>query len=280
MLIDSHHHLWKYSEREYAWIDPSMQVLRQDFLLQELRDIAQAVGVDGFVSVQARQSLEETEYLLGMADREPMIQGVVGWVPLAQSDVGDVLDRFVDRDKFKGVRHVVQDEPDDRFLLGEDFNRGISQLRQRGLVYDILIFAKQLAASIEFVDLHPDLEMVLDHIAKPSIRSASFDTQWESNFRELAKRENVTCKFSGIVTEVRDESWSIDTIRPYWDIALEAFTPKRLMFGSDWPVCLLRAEHQLWLETVQELAASLSSDEQADLFANTAIRAYHLSNPS
>ncbi len=143
-----------------------------------------------------------------------------------------------------------------------------------------MIFARQLPASIDFVDRHPDLEMVLDHIAKPTIRASQFDAQWEADFRELAKRDQITCKFSGVVTEVRDDSWSVDVVRPYWDVALEAFGPKRLMFGSDWPVCLLRTGHARWVDTVKQLAVELSETEQADLFANTATHAYHLSSPS
>jgi L-fuconolactonase len=276
MIIDSHHHLWKYSAAQYGWINDEMSVLQHDFLVPELQQIASVGGIDGFVSVQARQTVEETTALLKLAAEEPLIRGVVGWVPLADENVGDVLDQFADADLLKGVRHVVQDEPDDRFILGDDFNRGVALLKDRNLVYDVLIFARQLPASIEFVDRHPDLPMVLDHIAKPTIRASEFDSQWEKNVRELARRKNITCKFSGVVTEVRDDQWSIETIRPYWDVALEAFTPKRLMFGSDWPVCLLRSGHLKWVQTVQELAGELSADEQADLFALTAISAYNL----
>lgn len=277
MLIDSHHHLWKYSAEDYGWIGESMRVLQQDFLLPELRGIAQDSGVDGFVAVQARQTVAETDELLRLAAEEPLIRGVVGWVPLADPGIAEVLDRLSDETKLKGVRHVVHDEADDRFILGQEFNRGIAHLKGRGLVYDILIFARHLPASIEFVDHHPNLEMVLDHIAKPTIRADQFDSKWASDLRELAKRDNVTCKFSGVVTEVRDDTYSIDTIRPYWDVALEAFTPRRLMFGSDWPVCLLRTGHRQWVETAQQLAKELSPSEQADFFANTAIKAYHLS---
>lgn len=276
MLIDSHHHLWKYSAEQYGWINDDMSVLKHDFLAPELNQIASAAGVDGFVSVQARQTVQETEALLQIAADEPLIRAVVGWVPLADKDVAAVLDRFADEPLLKGVRHVVQDEPDDRFIMGDDFNRGVSLLKDRGLVYDVLIFARQLPASIEFVDRHPDQPMVLDHIAKPTIRAAEFDTEWEKNFHEIARRENLTCKFSGVVTEVRDDQWTIETVKPYWDVALEAFTPRRLMFGSDWPVCLLRSGHKQWVETVQQLASQLSSDEQADLFAGTATRAYNL----
>ena len=280
MLIDSHHHLWTYSAEQYGWISDSMSVLRRDFTLDELRGVAAESGVDGFVAVQARQTVEETTDLLRDAAEEPLIRGVVGWVPLADPNVSEILDRFTDDAAFKGVRHVVQDEPDDRFILGSDFNRGVSELAGRGLVYDILIFARQLPASIEFVDRHPELEMVLDHIAKPTIATSQFDTDWEIHFRELAKRSHVSCKFSGVLTEVRDPAWSIETIRPYWDVALEAFTPQRLMFGSDWPVCLLRTGHREWVETVRMLASELSASEQADLFANTAIKAYHLAAES
>ena len=254
-----------------------MSVLKQDFGPTQLQAIAKESGVDGFVTVQARQSLAETEQLLALAAEEPLIRGVVGWVPLADPGLETILDRFAGEPLLKGVRHVVQDEPDDHFILGQDFNRGVARLKERDLVYDILIFARQLPATIEFVDQHPDLEMVVDHIAKPTIQADQFDAGWETGIRELAKRERLTCKFSGVVTEVRDESWNLDTIRRYWEVALEAFTPKRLMFGSDWPVCLLRTGHQQWVQTVRQLAGELSESEQQDFFANNAIRAYHLS---
>ena len=169
MLIDSHHHLWKYSASQYGWINDTMSVLRKDFLATQLQKIAADSHVDGFVAVQARQSVEETDTLLSIAASESLIRGVVGWVPLVDLDVATVLDQFSDQPLLKGVRHVVQDEPDDRFLLREDFNRGVRLLKDRGLVYDILIFARQLPAAIEFVDLHPSQPFVLDHIAKPTI---------------------------------------------------------------------------------------------------------------
>lgn len=276
MLIDSHHHLWKYSTDQYGWISDQMLPLRADFLLPELQQTAAESSVDGFVSVQARQSLQETDDLLAMAETEPLIAGVVGWVPLAAPEIGQTLERLADQKSLKGVRHVVQDEEDDRFILGTDFNRGVSQLAMHDLVYDVLIFAKQLPASIEFVDQHPNVQMVLDHIAKPTITADSFDNAWEINFRELAKRENISCKFSGVVTEVRGETWSIDQIQRYWDVALEAFTPDRLMFGSDWPVCLLKTGHTQWLETVQQLASDLSVTERNKIFSTNAIRDYNL----
>ncbi len=287
MLIDAHHHLWKYSAAEYGWIDETMTALRRDFLAEELNQVARLARVDGFVSVQARQSIAETQSLLKVAQQEPVILGVVGWVPLAAEDVSAHLDQLTQSPWLKGVRHVVQDEPDDHFLLGEAFNRGVAALRDYALVYDLLIYARQLPMAIRFADAHAMQPMVLDHIAKPTIASGKFDFDWETNFHELAKREHVTCKFSGVVTEIRDNSstgrsdsrsgdWSIDQIRRYWDVALEAFTPKRLMFGSDWPVCLLRTPYDRWLACVRELAATLSSSEQADFFAGNAISTYKL----
>ncbi|QDV65871.1 amidohydrolase family protein [Crateriforma conspicua] len=276
MLIDSHHHLWKYSVDDYGWIDDSMSVLKNDFLAPQLAQIADDHSVDGFVSVQARQCIEETDALLEIAEQESRIRGIVGWVPLVDPDVDKHLHRYADQPRVVGFRHVVQDEPDNRFLLREDFNRGVGRLREFGFVYDILIFGRQLPAALEFVDRHPDQKFVLDHIAKPAIDGDHVNANWMTNFRQLAKRSNVVCKFSGVVTEVRDEQWTIDTIRPYFDIALEAFGADRLMFGSDWPVCLLRSQYTRWLDTVRQLTEPLSDSEKAQFFAQTAIDAYGL----
>lgn len=282
MLIDSHHHLWSYSPEQYPWISDSMQILRRDYLATELDDVADRSGVDGFVAVQARQSLAETENLLELARQNRRIWGVVGWVPLADPNVADHLAALAANPLLKGVRHVVQDEPDDHFLRRSEFNAGVARLVDYGLVYDILIYGRQLPAAIEFADQHPNVPMVLDHIAKPTVDRMGFDEEWATGFRELAKREHVRCKFSGVVTEIRggfltdDDDWSIDHVRRYWEVAVEAFTPARLMFGSDWPVCLLRTSHKRWLDTVAELAASLSVTEQEQIFSQTAVDTYQL----
>lgn len=276
MQIDSHHHFWKYDPVQYGWIDPGMSVLKRDFLPANLSDEIRQSGIDGVVSVQARQTAEETVWLLAMAAEHEFIRGVVGWVPLASPEVASVLEPLARSPWLKAVRHVVQDEPDDAFILGTEFNRGVSQLKQFGLVYDILIYAKQLANSIRFVDQHPDQPFVLDHIAKPTIQAAEFHRTWAEELRELARRENVTCKFSGVVTEVRDAAWSIETVRPYWDAAINAFGPKCLMFGSDWPVCLLRSGYGQWVSTVRELIADLSPAEQSDIMGANASRVYGL----
>ncbi len=275
-VIDAHHHLWKYSQTEYGWMD-GKPVLQHDQLIPELTGIAAENGVDGFVTVQARQSVEETAWLLQLAEQTQLIRAVVGWVPLRDAhQLSECIERFAGSRLLKGVRHVVQDELDDYFILGADFNRGISALSGTGWVYDILIFGKHLKNTITFVDAHPNQAFVLDHIAKPTIQAGSMDRQWENDFRELAKRTNVTCKFSGVATEVRDSSWTIETIRPYWDVALEAFGPERLMYGSDWPVCLLRTSYADWKSTVAKLAGELNQREQDAFWSGNAIRAYSL----
>jgi len=275
MKIDSHHHFWKYSAEEYPWISDSMAALRRDFLPEHLEAEIAAVGIDGVVSVQARQTVGETEWLLSLADGNEFIKGVVGWVPLADPGVREVIAKFTANPKLRAVRHVVQDEPDDRFILGADFNRGVSMLREFGLVYDILIFERQLAASIEFVDRHPQQVFVLDHIAKPRIGDGAIEP-WKANIRELARRKNVFCKVSGMVTEADWKTWSEEQLRPYFDTVLEAFGPKRLMFGTDWPVCLAASGYSRWVEVVREFVAGLSADEQEWLFGKTAVLAYGL----
>jgi L-fuconolactonase len=276
MRIDSHHHFWNYSPEQYAWIGSDMAVLRRDFTPADLQPELESTGMDGVVSVQARQTIEETEWLLQLAAEHDFIRGVVGWLPLLRADVRGELERWSQFPKLRSVRHVVQDEPDDAFLLGEDFNRGITHLKDFDLVYDILIYAKHLPNTLLFVDRHPQQAFVLDHIAKPTIQRGAFDEQWARDLRELSKRPQVTCKFSALVTEVRDEEWSLEVLRPYWEVVLEAFGPERLMFGSDWPVCLLRSEYSRWVKAAEQLSASLSPAEQRDLWGQTAVRAYGL----
>jgi L-fuconolactonase len=275
MNIDSHHHFWSYSAEEYPWIGDSMAALRRDFLPAHLKAEIASAGIDGVVSVQARQTVGETEWLLSLADGNDFIKGVVGWVPLAEPGVREVIAKFATNPKLRAVRHVVQDEPDERFILGDDFNRGVSMLKDFGLVYDILIFERQLVPSIEFVDRHPRQVFVLDHVAKPRIGENEIEP-WRANIRELARRENVFCKVSGMVTEADWKTWNEEQLRPYFDVVLEAFGPKRLMFGTDWPVCLVASGYARWVELVRRFAAGLSADEQEWLFGKTAVQAYRL----
>ena len=276
LVVDAHHHLWSYSPESHAWIDPkSMNAIARDFGVDELAETAASAGVDAVVSVQAEQSVEETARLLAFAETSPIIAGVVGWAPLASPDIASQLDAL-DHPRLKGIRHVVQDEPDDDFLLGSAFNAGVALLAERGLVYDILIYAQHLPVATRFVDRHPEQRFVLDHAAKPPIRTGDLG-EWRRGIEEIARRQNVVCKVSGLVTEADWKSWSSTDLLPVWDVVLEAFGPHRMMFGSDWPVCLLACDYARWLQTVLEFASSLTEDERARLFGGVAVDVYGLS---
>jgi len=275
--IDSHQHLWRFDPVEYDWIPQDPPTLRRDYLHADLARELAASGIDAAVAVQARQSLAENDFLLAQAEASGgRIRGVVGWVDLAADGVDDVLARYAAHSRFVGVRHVVQGERDPEFLARPAFNRGIGHLRAHGLVYDVLVYAPQLPAAIAFVDRHPSQPFVLDHIAKPAIATGHVDKAWARAFRDIAKRPHVTCKLSGVVTEVRDATWDVALIRPYVELALEVFGPARLMFGSDWPVCRLRTEYGAWVTTLQALTAPLSAAEQAAFWGGTAAHVYGL----
>jgi L-fuconolactonase len=275
MTIDSHHHFWRYTTEEFGWIDQPMAAIRRDFLPEHLRAEIAPAKVDGVISVQARQSIVETEWLLELAARNEFIRGVVGWVELVSPRVRADLERLAAHPKLRSVRHVVQGEPDPGFILRPDFNNGIRELRGLGLRYDILIVERQLPQTIEFVDRHPEQVFILDHIAKPCI-GANELSPWRENIRELARRPNVFCKISGMVTESDYRQWTAAQLRPYFETVLEVFGPRRLMFGSDWPVCLVACGYARWAALVREWIAPLSSAEQARIMGETAAAAYGL----
>jgi L-fucono-1,5-lactonase len=275
MVIDAHHHFWQYSPQEYGWISDAMGVLKRDYLPADLEREIGGAGVDAVVSVQARQSLRETQWLLELAEKNGFIKGVVGWVPLVSMDVACELGKFAGRSKLKAVRHVLQDEPDDNYMLRPEFDRGVSLLKDVGLRYDILIFERHLKRSIQLVDRHPQLTFILDHVAKPRIRE-SVISPWRENMVELARRPNVYCKISGMATEADHANWTEKQLRPYMETALEAFGPRRLMFGSDWPVCLLATSYRRWFEAVKDFVAPLSDGERERIMGGTAVEAYGL----
>ena len=275
MKIDAHHHFWKYSAEEYGWIDEAKALIRRDFLPPHLREEIDAVGIDGVVSVQARQSLEETAELLRYSDQYEFMRGVVGWAPLVNPSVKGDLERFSQHPKLKGVRHVLQDEPDDHYISRDDFNLGVAELRRFNLAYDILIFERHLPQTIEFVDRHPNQVFVLDHMAKPRIKD-NLITPWRENISELARRPNVSSKISGMVTEADFENWTEAQLQPYLETVLQAFGPSRLMFGSDWPVCLLACGYERWFEIVSRFIGRLSSAEQERILGGTAAEVYRL----
>ena len=275
--IDAHQHFWKYSEEEYPWMEGAEKTcLRMDRLPEDLWKLQDACGFVGSVAVQARQSLEETRWLLNLADEHERLFGVVGWIDLCSETIEDQLIEFSDHSKLVGVRHVVQDEPDDNYMMSDAFRRGIGLLNKHGLSYDILIYPRQLKAALDIVQRNPDQRFVLDHLAKPSIRSGN-SADWEKHFRALAEYSNVTCKLSGLVTEADWSKWTRGQITPFLDKALEAFTSKRLMIGSDWPVCTLAADYSQVMEIVTTWAGRLSQSEQVDILRNNAIHFYQLS---
>ena len=276
-IIDSHQHFWKYNPEEYGWIGPQMQTLRRDFLPEHLASERKETGVDQSIAVQARSTVDETEWLLRLAETNDSIAGVVGWVPLSAPDGHQEIERFAAHPKLVGLRHVVQDEPDDRYLLRPDFNAGVASLRRFGLIYDILIFERHLSAAIEFVDRHPSQVFVLDHIAKPRVCEGAL-SPWLENMKELARRSNVYCKLSGMVTEANWKAWKSGDLRPYFDVVLEAFTPKRIMFGSDWPVLLVASTYHGWFSTVKNATAGLTDTEQNRIWGGTAAEAYGLTD--
>jgi L-fuconolactonase len=275
-VIDSHHHLWNYSAREYPWIPPGSP-LAQDQLLRELEAATAAAGVDATVVVQARKQLEESDWLLSLADSSDFIAGVVGWVPLIDAQVADPLARLAAHSKFKGVRHVLQEEPDGYFLR-EDFHCGLSLLPDLDLRYDLLVFQRQLPVAIQLVDRQPDLAIIIDHIAKPVIHKGRIDSDWKSGMTELARRENVVgVKISGMVTECVDREIDEATLRAYFEETLAIFGADRLLFGSDWPVCLLRIDsYASWAQRVRNWIHDLTADEQNAILHENAVRIYDL----
>jgi L-fuconolactonase len=275
-VIDSHHHLWRYSARDYPWIPPGSR-LAHDHGLAELDAATTAASVTGTVVVQARQALEESAWLLDLGGQSELIRGVVGWVPLVAPEVGGDLERLAANPKFKAVRHVLQEEPDEYFLR-DDFHRGLAQLPAFGLAYDLLIYQRQLPLGMQLVDRHPNLAVVVDHLAKPEIHNGRVEPAWRAAMAELAKRPNVIgVKISGLATEVTDAAVDEPTLRAYFDEALAIFGPERLMFGTDWPVCLLRLEsYTAWADMVRRFVAPLSAAEQELVLTTNCARAYRL----
>lgn len=272
--IDTHQHFWTYDSENYRWIEPRSAVAR-DFGPADLQPELVAGGIDGTVVVEARSQIDETVDLLGFAARASFIRGVVGWLPLSDPAVGALIEHHRANPKLRGLRHAIVAEADPHFMRRPDFNRGVSQLERAGLRFDLLLSPALLGRAAAFVDAHPHQVFILDHLAKPPIAARQVEP-WASDLRELAKRPNVYCKVSGLVTEADPRGWAPEDLRPYLDVALEAFTPRRLMFGSDWPMCLLATTYGRWLETARDWALALSPDERDRLFGGTAVEAYGL----
>jgi len=275
MIIDAHQHFWKYEPAKHAWINDSMSVIRQDFMPVDLKKVYDDHGIDGCVAVQADQTLEETNFLLWLSGKHEFIKGVVGWVDLRDDEIDKVIEEYSQHEKVKGFRHIVQGETDQNFLLRSDFLRGISYLEKYNFVYDILIFPHQLGAALEFVNRFPHQKFVIDHIAKPYIKDKYFDG-WAVLMKEIAKNENVYCKLSGMITEADYNSWTPKQIIPYMDLVLSAFGSDRIMFGSDWPVCLVAGGYAEVKQLVTDFISKLSLIEQAKIMGTNAIQFYNL----
>ncbi|NBR84048.1 MAG: amidohydrolase [Proteobacteria bacterium] len=274
MNIDSHQHFWRYSAVEYPWIKPEWPI-RRDFLPPDLALEMARVGIEGCVAVQAQQTVAEARWLLSLADEHAFIKGVVGWVDLQSSRVEEPLAELARHPRFVGVRHVVQDEPDDNFMLRPAFQRGIGKLRQFNLAYDLLVFPKQLPAAIQLVANFPEQRFVLDHIAKPFIRDGAI-SPWREQIRELAKAPNVWCKVSGMVTEAKWDAWHAEDFRPYLDVVFAAFGGERLMFGTDWPVATLAGSYEQVHGLAADYTRSLTAEAREKFFGGNAAAFYQL----
>jgi L-fucono-1,5-lactonase len=275
LRLDAHQHFWPYNSAHYAWINDRMADLKRDFLPLDLKPLLASQGFDGSIAVQARQDSEETLWLLDLADEYPSIRGVVGWVPLCSAGLQAHLESLLGRRKLVGVRHLVQDESDDQFMMRPDFRRGIAALGTRGLAYDLLLYPRHLPVAVELVRQFPDQTFVLDHIAKPSIAFAKREP-WASDLRALAGCPNVSCKLSGMVTEARWKRWKPADFEPYLDTVLEAFGAARLMIGSDWPVCTLSASYEEAVGIVRTYLGKLSAEERDGILGGNCARVYRL----
>lgn len=272
--IDSHQHFWIYESIKYEWIGESMKVLQRDYDPIELKRIYDDHNVESCVAVQARGIIEETDFLLNLAKQNQFIKGVVGWFDLRDDWVEESLETYSDSPLLKGVRHIVQSEPVG-FLDRDDFRMGISLLEKYNLVYDILIFPAHLPESIRLVKDYPNQIFVVDHMAKPNIQGKEID-QWRRDIKQLASFDNVYCKVSGLVTEAKWDKWTPEDFSPYLETAVEAFGVNRLMFGSDWPVCLLAASYSEVLNLIENYFLAFSENERSALFRYNAENVYHL----
>lgn len=273
MRLDAHQHFWKYTPAAYEWITDEMAELKRDFLPQDLKPLLAASGFDGSIAVQAQQTVDEALWLLELAAHNSFIKGVVGWADLCSSKVRAQLQQLATNRHFVGVRHIVQGEPDDEFMLRPDFRRGIAQLAEFGLVYDLLLYPRHLPVATKLVKEFPRQTFVLDHIAKPSIAAAQIEP-WDRQIRELAQCLNVSCKLSGMVTEARWKQWARDDFRLYLDIVFEAFGADRLMIGSDWPVCTVSADYKSTMGIVTSYIEQLSPRERDGILGENCARVY------
>jgi len=274
MRIDAHQHFWKYDPNRDTWIDNSMLVLQNDFLPKDLQPILTQNKFDGCIVVQADQSVDETQFLLQLSDDSSFIKGIVGWVDLMNQDIEQTLSKLSNHKKFKGVRHILQAEPEG-FMLQDEFLNGISLLEKFNLTYDVLISPHQLEEAIKLVETFPKQKFVLDHLAKPEIKANKITT-WKEDIFSLSSFQNVYCKLSGLVTEADWNSWKPEDFTAYLDVVFKAFGVERLMFGSDWPVCLLASNYAQVVKLIENYMTSLSQKEQEDIMGKNTMKFYNI----
>ena len=275
MKIDTHQHFWKYNPREFGWIGPGMEALQRNFLPSDLLPLIKEARICGTVAVQARQCVEETKWLLELANEYPFILAVVGWVDLRSPQVEAQLERFAAHSKMRGVRHVIHDEPDDKFMLRKDFMRGIKALARYNLSYELLLRPKHLPAACQLAREFPEQQFILDHLGKPLIRDGVL-TPWDRDMGRLAECDNVLCKISGMVTEAQWETWTPDDFTPYMDLVFERFGSDRVMIGSDWPVCTVAAGYSEVIGIATDYVNKLSPTERTDVFIENAKVIYQI----
>lgn len=273
--IDAHQHFWQFDPVRDAWITAEMAVLRQHFMPEALHPRLLAHGLEGCIAVQADQSEQESHFLLQLAEVHDFIKGVVGWIDLQAPDLEERLNHYRTFDRMKGFRHILQAEVDRAFMLNPLFKRGIDQLRRHGFTYDILIFPDQLQHTLEFVKAFPEQPFVIDHLAKPNIKAGEID-HWEKAIRAIARQQNVYCKLSGLITEADWQHWRYDDLLPYLDVVVEAFGTKRIMYGSDWPVCLLAGGYEQVVNIMERYFSAFSTEEQALFWGGNAARFYQI----
>ena len=276
LTIDAHQHFWAYDPIQHEWINHDMWAIRKNFMPGDLQPLLEAEGIDGCVVVQVDQTEEENEFQLGHAEKHDFIKGVVGWVDLQCPEVEERLAFYKKHPKMKGFRHILQGEKDRALMLKPAFKRGIGLLQKFGYTYDVLIYPDQLGYALDLTASFPDQPFVIDHVAKPYIKDGRLTDEWKTAIGAVAARENVYCKISGMVTEADWKSWKAEDLHPYIDTVAEAFGPKRIMYGSDWPVCLVAASYDRWYGLLKDYFSEFSKDEQAAFFGGNAIQFYNL----
>lgn len=280
MKIDAHQHFWDRTRTDFdhAWQEsPGMEKICRSFLPADLQPLLNQAGIDRSIFVQTQHNVEENRWVLQLAEENEFIAGVVGWVDLASEACEEQLLEFKDHPKFVGIRHVTQDEPDDDFIVRDDILRGLKTLERHSVPFDLLFYVKHLHHAERLGRELPNLPMVIDHLSKPEIKAGRTDN-WRDNFAAAAKCDNIFCKLSGMITEANWETWKPNDLKPYVETALELFGPSRLMYGSDWPVCVLAGTYQQQIDALSEVLGPLSETENAAIFGGTASKFYNLSS--